>query len=47
MALKALPLPLKLPAFNEMLQWHRHRDADPALAWLRERLHEAAAGFRA
>lgn len=27
--------PLEVPTLVQKLQWHRHRDADPALAWVR------------
>ena len=30
------PPPLEVPTLVQTLQWHRHRDADPALQWLRE-----------
>ncbi|PJI95827.1 LysR family transcriptional regulator [Acidovorax sp. 69] len=28
--------PLEVPTLEQKLQWHRHRDADPALTWMRE-----------
>lgn len=28
--------PLETPTLVQRLQWHRHRDADPALAWMRQ-----------
>lgn len=28
--------PLEVPTLVQKLQWHRHRDADPALAWVRQ-----------
>lgn len=28
--------PLEVPTLVQKLQWHRHRDADPALTWMRE-----------
>lgn len=28
--------PLEVPTLVQKLQWHRHRDADPALAWMRQ-----------
>lgn len=36
--------PLDLPPLEQCVQWHSMRDTDPALAWLREKLHAAAAG---
>jgi DNA-binding transcriptional LysR family regulator len=33
--LRILPLPVKLPLFPAYLIWHRSRDADPGLQWLR------------
>jgi DNA-binding transcriptional LysR family regulator len=33
-----LPFPLKVPAFDSYLYWHVNADADPANAWLRQRL---------
>jgi DNA-binding transcriptional LysR family regulator len=37
---KVLPIrlwqpPLEVPTLVQTLQWHRHRDADPALQWMR------------
>ncbi len=28
--------PLEVPTLVQKLQWHRHRDADPALSWMRQ-----------
>jgi DNA-binding transcriptional LysR family regulator len=36
--LRCLPLPIEAPRLTEVLQWHRHRADDPALAWLRDQL---------
>jgi DNA-binding transcriptional LysR family regulator len=36
--LRCLPLPVEAPRLTEMVQWHRHRADDPALAWLRGQL---------
>lgn len=38
---KVLPIklwqpPLEVPTLVQTLQWHKHRDADPALTWLRQ-----------
>lgn len=38
-----LPPPLDLPPLEQRVQWHEMRGMDPALAWIRERLHAAAA----
>lgn len=40
--LKRVPSPLAMPALAQALQWHKHRTADPGLAWVRGLLHEAA-----
>lgn len=34
--------PLEIPVMRQTLQWHRHRDKDLALQWLRERAIEVA-----
>jgi DNA-binding transcriptional LysR family regulator len=34
--IKLWPPPLEVPMLVQTLQWHRHRDADPALQWMRE-----------
>lgn len=33
--------PVPLPPLQQALQWHSYRTRDPALAWLREQVHEA------
>lgn len=40
-AAKTLPVrlwtpPIEIPTLIQTLQWHKHRDADPALQWLRQ-----------
>ena len=40
-------LPLELGPVNGEMLWHRRHDADPANAWLRERVAEAAAAAHA
>ena len=35
--------PLEIPPMRQKLQWHRHRDKDPGLEWLRERAMAVAA----
>lgn len=37
-----LPLPLPMPAFEQAMQWHKHRSLDPGLQWLRQLMHQAA-----
>lgn len=34
--LRVLSLPVQLPPMTEVLQWHKHRDQDPAYIWLRQ-----------
>jgi LysR family transcriptional regulator, nod-box dependent transcriptional activator len=41
--LRTVQLPYEFPTVNEALQWHRHRDQDPGLSWLRAVLRSAAA----
>lgn len=41
--IKALPVPVDIPPMFEVLQWHRAHDQDPAHAWLRAHLKDAAA----
>jgi LysR family nod box-dependent transcriptional activator len=36
--LRIYPLPLILPAIDEIVQWNRFHDADPGLGWLRDKL---------
>ncbi|CAN5740217.1 transcriptional regulator NodD3 [soil metagenome] len=40
--LQVLPCPVEIPAFTEMLQWHKYQERDPAIIWLRSLLHEVA-----
>jgi len=45
-----LPVPLPMPAFEQAMQWHKHRSLDPGLLWLRRLMQQAAqdiAGARA
>lgn len=39
---RVLPCPVAIPEFVELLQWHRHRDQDPAITWLRSLIREVA-----
>jgi DNA-binding transcriptional LysR family regulator len=41
---RLLPPPLRLPRFGIHLLWHRRRDNDPALLWMRRLLEEVARG---
>ena len=36
--IKIVPLPKPLPEIAWALQWHKYRDHDPALVWLREQI---------
>ncbi len=40
------PLPFEAPLFDQRIQWHGHKDQDPAIMWLRTLMHEAAAQLR-
>ena len=42
-ALRLLEPPLAIPPTLQIVQWHAYQDDDPALSWLRQLLHEAAA----
>lgn len=49
-AAKTLPVllwapPIEIPTLIQTLQWHRHRDNDPALKWLREQALAAGASI--
>jgi len=43
-ACQLLPFPLPTPTLDAVLYWHAQLDADPANAWLRERLLRALDG---
>lgn len=43
--LRRLPLAFDTPQLDEVLQWHRYRDQDPASQWLREKILSAAAAL--
>jgi SH3-like domain-containing protein len=34
--------PMETPRLTEVLQWHRLRDQDPAVQWVREQIVNAA-----
>jgi LysR family nod box-dependent transcriptional activator len=40
--IRLLEPPIAIPPFTETIQWHKYRDSDPAIAWLRKLIHEAA-----
>jgi LysR family nod box-dependent transcriptional activator len=42
-AVRLIEPPLPFPTLTEMLWWHPRHTADPAHAWLRERIVEVAA----
>jgi LysR family transcriptional regulator, nod-box dependent transcriptional activator len=42
MPLKLLAPPMPTPRLTEVLQWHRYRDDDPGIRWVREQLREAS-----
>lgn len=49
---KAMPLrlhapPLPTPRLTEVLQWHRYRDDDPGVQWVRDRIMAAAQDLEA
>ncbi len=41
-AVRAVPLEFQPPLFTARLQWHKYRDRDPALMWIRHKLLEAS-----
>ncbi len=41
--IRILPCPMPIPPVELRLQWHRSRDSDPGILWLRQVLHDAAA----
>jgi DNA-binding transcriptional LysR family regulator len=41
-AVRMAELPHEFPIVSEALQWHRHRDQDPGICWLRSILRSAA-----
>lgn len=43
MPIKVLPPPMETPRLTEVLQWHRYRQEDPGIQWVREQMVEAAA----
>lgn len=40
--IRALPMPIELPKLRIVMQWHRYRDLDPGLFWLRDLIRRAA-----
>lgn len=41
-AVRSVPLAFDTPLFTARLQWHKYRDRDPALLWIRHKLLEAS-----
>lgn len=39
--IRLLEPPIAIPPFTETIQWHKYRDSDPAIRWLRKLFHEA------
>jgi LysR family transcriptional regulator, nod-box dependent transcriptional activator len=46
-AIRLLEPPLPLPSLIQSLWWSPHRTSDPALAWVRAKIGEIAAGLEA
>lgn len=44
MPLKTFPAPFELPHIQQVIQWHRLQENDPALLWVRDQLIEGAKG---
>lgn len=44
--LRVLDCPLPVPPLRGVMQWHRYKDEDPALRWLRDALHARSAALR-
>lgn len=40
--IRVLPPPVEIPVLQQVVQWHKHRSADPGLLWLRGVLEEEA-----
>ncbi len=43
---RVLPCPVAIPHFVELLQWHKYKDRDPAIGWLRALIREVAVEMR-
>jgi DNA-binding transcriptional LysR family regulator len=37
--LRVLPCPVSMPPIVEVVQWHKHKDSDPAIVWMRKLLN--------
>ena len=44
--LKLIPCPVEIPGFTENVQWHKFRETDPSVTWLRELFRETARGMQ-
>ncbi|MGD9941752.1 MAG: LysR family transcriptional regulator [Burkholderiaceae bacterium] len=42
---RVLPCPVAIPSFVELLQWHKYRERDPAILWLRSLIRDVAASL--
>jgi LysR family transcriptional regulator, nod-box dependent transcriptional activator len=40
-----LPVPLPMPALEQVMQWHKYRTLDPGLVWLRTLMQQASAAM--
>ncbi|MEY2874725.1 MAG: hypothetical protein RLZZ373_2096 [Pseudomonadota bacterium] len=43
--LALLPVPLPMPALEQVMQWHKYRTLDPGLVWLRVLMQQATAAM--
>lgn len=43
---RVLPCPVEIAHYIELLQWHKYKDLDPAIAWLRFMIMEVAQAYR-
>jgi DNA-binding transcriptional LysR family regulator len=43
--LKLIPCPVEIPTFTENVQWHKFRDSDPSVVWLRQLFQDVAASM--
>ncbi|MBP8101667.1 MAG: hypothetical protein KAY54_07235 [Burkholderiaceae bacterium] len=44
--MRVLPCPVEIAHYIELLQWHKYKDLDPAIAWLRFMIMEVAQAYR-
>ncbi|MBL4827605.1 MAG: LysR family transcriptional regulator [Spongiibacteraceae bacterium] len=43
--LKIMPVPVDLPQLESSLQWHKYKDNDPGIDWMRQMILQTAAQF--